>query len=110
MVYDLYEKREILPKINFNQITGKEINPMVIFRFSFSLIWHFETIGYTNLKVIFSRKLGIIIFGLYFAFMGFICSVDGIFGISDRLKWTNITKTDQNNTRNIIFQTLKSCS
>lgn len=38
-----------------------------------------------------------------FAFLTFFCSVDDIFGTSDDLKWTNISKTDQNSPGNTDF-------
>lgn len=41
-------------KINFNQIAGREIGVLVIFRFSFDLYWPFKTLEYTRSIVFFS--------------------------------------------------------
>lgn len=92
------------PKINFRQITEK-IGVLVIFRFSFGLNWTLETPKYTSLVVFFFRKAQNHGFSVWiFAYLGFICSVNGIFGISGDLRRTNMTKTDQNNLGNIILK------
>ena len=107
----IHSRTRDLIENQFKSNRWNENQPSSYFQIHFYLIWPFETPEYLNFIVTFSRKAFYHGFSKQiFAFLRFICSMNGILGIWGSHKCTNMPKIGENNTRNTKFQNFKCYS